>query len=78
MFVKSLEQMEDIVDSRKFLHWDGWTVVHTFPSEKARTSKHGIFRNGRWYIQKRYELTIRGWEVPSKIIPAKQAKRESK
>ena len=43
MIIKSLEQMEQIVEQRKFLHWDGWTVVQTFPSEKARTSKHGLF-----------------------------------
>lgn len=78
MFIKSLEQMEEIVADKKFLHWDGWTVVHTFPSERARTSKYGLLRNGRWYIQKRYELTEQGWEIPSKILPAKQVKRESK
>lgn len=77
MFIRSLEEMEQIVKQRKFLHWDGWVVVQTFPSEKARTSKYGLFRNGRWYIQKRFEPNENGWNIPNKIIPSNKRQRES-
>lgn len=77
MFIRSLEQMEQIVEQRKFLHWDGWTVIQTFPSEKGRTSKHGLFMKGRWYIQKRFEPTEKGWDIPNKIIPSNKRQRES-
>ena len=76
MYIRSLEQMEQIVGSVKFLHWDGWTVVQTFPSDKARTSKNGIYRKGRWYLQKRFEPGKDGWNIPDKIV-SKKGKRES-
>lgn len=77
MYIKSLEEMEEIVDSFKFLYWDGWTVVQTFQSDKARTSRKGIFRRGRWYLHKRYEPTEKGWNIPEKLL-AKRGKSESK
>jgi hypothetical protein len=76
MYIRSLEKMEQIVSSLKFLHWDGWTVVQTFPSEKARTSRKGIFRNGRWYLQRRFEPNENGWNIPEKLV-SKKCKRES-
>lgn len=77
MFIKSLERMEEIVASRKYLHWDGWTVIQTFPTDKGRTSKYGLYRNGRWYIQKRFVPGAKGWNIPSKIATVKK-KNESK
>lgn len=71
MYIKSLEQMEEIVASKKYLHWDSWTVVQTFPTDKGRTSKYGLYRNGRWYIQKRFVPGSRGWDVPAKIVIVK-------
>lgn len=76
MYIRSVEQMEKIVDSLKFLHWDGWDVIQTFQSDKARTSKAGIFKDGRWYLHKRYKPTSEGWNIPDKIV-AKKGKRES-
>ena len=37
--------MESIVTKNRQLSWDGWTVVETFPSEKAYYSKFGIYKN---------------------------------
>jgi hypothetical protein len=74
MFVTSLEEMEDIVKSKKFLHWDGWTVVQTFPTDKGRTSKFGLYRNGRWFIQKRFAPGAKGWNIPEKFVGSKQGK----
>lgn len=78
MIIDSLERMEEIVASRKFLQWDGWDVVQSFPSEKGRTSKFGIRKNGRWFIQKRYPITEKGWDVPSKFLSDKRDRSESK
>lgn len=77
MYITSLEEMEDIVKSKKFLHWDGWTVIQTFPTEKGRTSKFGLYRNGRWFIQKRFVLGSKGWNIPEKFVNPKQGRRES-
>ena len=77
MFITSLKEMEKIVDSKKFLHWDGWTVIQTFPTDKGRTSKFGLYRNGRWFIQKRFVPGAKGWNIPEKFVNAKQGRRES-
>jgi len=78
MYIKSLEEMEAIVASKKFLHWDGWTVVQTFPTDKGRTSKYGLFRNGRWFIQKKFVPTSKGWSIPEKFVLKGSGARESK
>lgn len=68
MQVTSLEQMEKIVKRNKFLNWDGWEVVNSFPSEKGRTSKDGAYINGIWHIQRRYTADERGWNIPDKLV----------
>jgi hypothetical protein len=78
MFINSLEDMEEIVKNKKFLHWDGWVVIQTFPTDKGRTSKFGLYRNGRWFIQKRFVPGANGWNIPEKFINPKQVQRESK
>lgn len=68
MVVTTVEEMEKIVLANKALRWDGWTVVHSYISDKARTSKYGAFFNGKWQMQKRIEPTSKGWEVPDKFV----------
>jgi len=68
MLIKSLEQMEKIVNSRQDLLWDGWDVVSLKPTDSGIMSKNTIQINGSWYIQKRFALTENGWEIPSKIV----------
>jgi len=68
MVVNSLEKMEEIVASNKALMWDGWTVIHSYVSDKARTSKFGALVNGKWQLQQRYEPTSNGWEIPDKFV----------
>lgn len=68
MVVTTVEQMEEIVSNNKALRWDGWTVVHSYVSDKARTSKFGAFVNGKWSMQKRIEPTQSGWEIPDKFV----------
>lgn len=66
--IQSLEQMESIVKRNRQLSWDGWTVVSSLPSPKGRTSPHGAYVKGKWYIQKRYEPNKNGWDIPNKFL----------
>jgi hypothetical protein len=68
MQIKSLKQMENIVENNKFLSWDGWTVISMEKTEKARTSAQGAYVNGSWYIKKRFEPVRNGWEIPNKFV----------
>lgn len=68
MKITSLELMEKIVSSNKDLSWDGWTVLHSFKSDKGRTSKYGVCVKGTWYIQTRFNVTEIGWNIPEKLI----------
>jgi hypothetical protein len=68
MLVTSLEKMEKIVKRNRELMWDGWNVIHFYPSDKARTSKFGMRIKDRWCISRRFELTEKGWEIPSKLV----------
>lgn len=68
MNVKSLEQMEKIVQSNKQLLWDGWTVIHSVQNPTAWMSRRGAYLKGKWHIQKRYEPGPLGWEIPDKLV----------
>jgi hypothetical protein len=68
MKINSLDKMEEIVSRNKGLFWDGWTVVHSYASDKARTSKFGAYVNGKWHLQKRFALTETGWDIPDKFV----------
>ena len=68
MLINSLEEMETIVESNKSLSWDGWTVLERTKSPTAWSDKAGVFINKVWHIQKRYDLTEDGWEIPSKFV----------
>lgn len=66
MLIKELEKMEIIVSNNKQLSWDGWDVVHQYQSDRAWSSKDGVFVNNKWYMQKRYAPSINGWDIPDK------------
>lgn len=68
MLIRSLEEMEKIVSSNDSLTWDGWTVVSLKPVDSGIMSKDGILIGDKWYLQKRYDLTENGWELPTKIV----------
>jgi hypothetical protein len=68
MKIKELEKMETIVVSNKSLSWNGWDVVHAYPSEKGATSKFGAYINGKWHITRRFQLGSDGWELPDKFV----------
>lgn len=68
MLISSLEKMEQVVSRNNQLSWDGWTVLHTVPSPTGWKSPAGVFIKGKWYLQKRFELSTNGWEIPNKLV----------
>ncbi len=68
MIISSLEQMEAIVEKNDSLSWDGWTVLENKTRENGMMSKDGAFVDGKWIVQKRYEATANGWEIPNKLV----------
>lgn len=68
MLINSLEKMEQIVSANKSLIWDGWTVVSLQPVQNGSTSADGVRINGRWYLQKRYDVNSNGWDIPDKFV----------
>lgn len=68
MKIAELEKMENVVSKNKSLFWDGWNVVHSYPSDKGMTSKYGAFIKGKWHITRRFELGSDGWDIPDKFV----------
>jgi hypothetical protein len=68
MVIASLSKMEKVVESNPELMWDGWTVIHSYQSEKARTSKFGALVKGKWHMQRRFEPTEKGWDIPNRFV----------
>ena len=68
MLINSLETMETIVENNKSLSWDGWTVIESRTKEDGMMSKDGAYVNGKWIVQKRYNVTSDGWEIPNKLV----------
>ena len=60
--------MEDIVKNNDSLSWDGWTVLENKTNENGVMSKDGAFVDGKWIVQKRYEVAANGWEIPNKFM----------
>lgn len=68
MLIKSLEEMEAVVQNSDNLSWDGWTVIESKTNENGMMSKDGALVDGKWIVQKRYEVTANGWEIPNKFM----------
>jgi hypothetical protein len=68
MLITSLEKMEEIVKNNNNLSWDGWTVIENKTNENGAMSKDGAYVDGKWIVQKRYEATATGWEIPHKLV----------
>lgn len=68
MLIKSLKQMEQIVDNNRSLAWDGWDVIKNEPNPTAWRYTNGRFIKGKWYVQKRFAVTSKGWELPNNLV----------
>jgi hypothetical protein len=66
--ITSLDAMEQIVKKNKFLFWDGWNVLYRYPNPVAWRQTDGVFVKGKWFTQKRFELTSKGWDIPKKLV----------
>lgn len=66
MIVTNLEKMEKIVGRNNNLSWLGWDVVDRKKTESGRTAINGVRVNGVWYVQRIYQVTRNGWDIPNK------------
>jgi len=68
MIISSVEKMEKVVEKAKYLFWDGWTVVSSYPSKKGSTSRYGAYKDGEWHVQRRFEPNELGWDIPERFM----------
>lgn len=68
MFITSLSEMEQIVDSRPDFDWDGWNVVRYKKNDKAQYDSNGVFRKGSWYNKIVFPLNENGWSIPDRLV----------
>jgi hypothetical protein len=66
MIGTNLEKMEKIVARNNNLSWLGWDIVDRKKSESGRTAVNGVRVNGVWYVQRIYQVTRNGWDIPNK------------
>ena len=53
-------------NARKGYFWDGWQIVRWIPNDNGYTMKNGSFRNGKWGIEFRSDVSTNGtWKVKS-------------
>lgn len=68
MLIKSLEEMETIVENNSVLSWDGWTVLELKKSAVAWMKPNAKFIKHEWHIANRFDITENGWNVPAKLV----------
>lgn len=68
MLIKSLSEMEAIVEDNNALSWNGWTVIESDSKADGYTNKLGAFVSGKWIVQKRYEPGVNGWDIPKRLV----------
>lgn len=68
MLIKSLEEMEAIVENNSALSWDGWTVVELRKSPLAWMKVNAKFVNHEWHTANRFDISESGWDIPNKFV----------
>ena len=68
MLIKSLEEMETIVDNNESLSWDGWTVLEAKKSPTAWMQPNAQFIKHEWYTVNRFDVAESGWDIPTKLV----------
>lgn len=68
MLIKSLDQMESIVENSDSLSWNGWDVVNSAKDPMAFTKLNAAFVDGKWFRTETYAITEEGWEIPNKFV----------
>ena len=68
MKINSREDMDNIITNNKNLEWDNWTVV-VLTDDDGYYTKNGVFKNGKWKTQYRFEMVDYGvWEIPDRFL----------
>jgi len=68
MLIKSLEEMESIVDNNEFLSWDGWTVLEAKKSPTAWMQPNAQLVKHEWHTVNRFDANENGWDIPAKLV----------
>ena len=68
MKINGFDEMNSIVSLNNNVEWDNWTVV-VLTDDDGYYTKNGIFKDGVWKTQYRYEMVYYGvWEIPDRFL----------
>jgi hypothetical protein len=68
MKINGFNEMNSIVSLNNNVEWDNWTVV-VLTDDDGYYTKNGIFKDGVWKTQYRYEMVDYGvWEIPDRFL----------
>jgi hypothetical protein len=68
MKINGFDEMNSIVSLNNNVEWDNWTVV-VLTDDDGYYTKNGIFKDGVWKTQYRYEMVDYGvWEIPDRFL----------
>jgi hypothetical protein len=60
--------MNSIIKNHSNFEWDNWTVV-VLTDDDGYYTKDGVFKNGKWKTQYRYDMVEYGvWEIPDRFL----------
>jgi len=68
MRISNKEEMNLIIKNHSNFEWDNWTVV-VLTDDDGYYTKDGVFKNGQWKTQYRYDMVEYGvWEIPDRFL----------
>lgn len=68
MRISNKEEMNSIIKNYSNFEWDNWTVV-VLTDDDGYYTKDGVFKNGQWKTQYRYDMVEYGvWEIPDRFL----------
>jgi len=68
MRISNKEEMNSIIKNNSNFEWDNWTVV-VLTDDDGYYTKDGVFKNGKWKTQYRYDMVEYGvWEIPDRFL----------
>ena len=67
-YIKDYKRMHEIVEKNTRLSWEGWTVLESIKNPSAANRVNGVFMDGAWYTQNRFEAGAQGWGIPTKYV----------
>lgn len=70
MKISDMDQMEEIISSRKNLSWDGWDVVYLAQDDYGEYLPDGFFdrETKKWYRKSVYKYEADGWNIPDSVL----------